>query len=212
MFNRKEYMKQYRLLHKEEIRIKKNLYMKNYRKTHKKECNERDRLYRLNHKNQIKAYKENHKEELKEYNKQYDKKYYQEHKEKILNQVTKYQNNKLKTDINYKIIQRLRKRVWAVLKENSKSESTLKLLGCSVEELKQHLEKQFKPGMYWDNYGTGWNDRGMKQWHIDHIIPCASFDLSKAEEQLKCFNYINLQPLWAKENFEKHDKILKGVK
>jgi hypothetical protein len=55
--------------------------------------------------------------------------------------------------------------------------------------------------MTWDNYGL---------WHIDHIRPCNSFDLSKAEEQAKCFNYINLQPLWAIENLEKSDKILTG--
>lgn len=73
------------------------------------------------------------------------------------------------------------------------------MIGCSIEELKQYLEKQFKEGMTWDNYG---------EWHIDHIIPCAAFDLTKEEEQLKCFNYTNLQPLWAEENEKKGDKII----
>jgi desulfoferrodoxin (superoxide reductase-like protein) len=63
------------------------------------------------------------------------------------------------------------------------------------------LEKQFKLGMNWDNYGRS-------GWHIDHIKPCASFDLTKKEEQLKCFHYTNLQPLWARENLIKSDKIL----
>jgi len=70
----------------------------------------------------------------------------------------------------------------------------MKLVGCSIDFLKQHLENKFKPGMSWKNYG---------KWHIDHIRPCASFDLRKPAEQKKCFHYSNLQPLWAKENLVK---------
>ncbi len=57
--------------------------------------------------------------------------------------------------------------------------------------------------MSWENYGKGDNGRGMQEWHIDHIKPCASFDLSKPEQQKLCFNYTNLQPLWAEENMKK---------
>ena len=70
----------------------------------------------------------------------------------------------------------------------------------SVDELKKHIEKQFKPGMNWSNHSV----RG---FHIDHIIPCASFDLTKEEEQKKCFHYTNLQPLWAEENLSKGAKV-----
>ena len=79
-----------------------------------------------------------------------------------------------------------------------KKDSTIELLGCSIDELKIHLQNQFKEGMTWQNHG---------EWHIDHIIPCAAFDLSKKENCLKCFNYKNLQPLWAHENLSKSDKI-----
>lgn len=72
-------------------------------------------------------------------------------------------------------------------------------MGCSTETLKLHLEKQFKPGMTWGNHGV-------KGWHIDHIKPCASFDLTKPDDQLKCFHYTNLQPLWWHENLSKGDK------
>ena len=89
------------------------------------------------------------------------------------------------------------------MKNNQKSGHTTDLLGCSIKQLKEHLEKQFKSGMFFSNYG---------KWHIDHIKPCASFDLSKPEEQKKCSHYTNLQPLWAKENLEKGRKLLKGVK
>jgi len=67
-----------------------------------------------------------------------------------------------------------------------------------MPELRLHLERQFKDGISWDNYG---------EWHIDHIRPCAKFDLSKPEEQRACFHYTNLQPLWEKENVSKGARI-----
>ena len=80
---------------------------------------------------------------------------------------------------------------------NVKSASTIKLLGCTIEEFKIHLEKQFKPGMNWSNYG---------EWHVDHIQPCITFDLSKKLEQSKCFHYTNLRPLWKLENLNRPRK------
>jgi hypothetical protein len=74
---------------------------------------------------------------------------------------------------------------------------TMELTGCSKEYLHRHLEMQFTDGMNWDNYG---------EWHIDHIHPCASFDLENPEEQRKCFHYTNLQPLWAIDNIKKGAK------
>ena len=71
-------------------------------------------------------------------------------------------------------------------------------MGCTTDELVAHLEKQFTPGMTWDN----WAYRG---WHIDHIRPCASFDLADPEQQRECFHYTNLQPLWAVDNMRKSD-------
>lgn len=77
----------------------------------------------------------------------------------------------------------------------------MEMLGCSVEDLKTKLEAQFQSGMSWDNYGrTG--------WHIDHIRPCASFDLSDPMQQAECFHYTNLQPLWALDNMKKGSTYL----
>lgn len=143
--------------------------------------------------------------------------YYQNNKESCLNyqkeysklhkiELNQYFKKRRKKDINYKLKANLRTRIKSVLSSNSKSTSTLKLLGCNIEELKKYFESRFLPGMNWLNHGNGWNGRGRKEWHIDHIKPCASFDLSKSEEQKKCFHYTNLQPLWAKDNLEKHDK------
>jgi hypothetical protein len=69
-----------------------------------------------------------------------------------------------------------------------------------LDQLVKHLEKQFKNGMTWEN-------RGFNGWHIDHIIPISSFDLTDIEQQKICFHYSNLQPLWAKENILKSNKI-----
>jgi endogenous inhibitor of DNA gyrase (YacG/DUF329 family) len=134
-----------------------------------------------------------------EYRKNYMKKYYQEHKTEMNECNKKNHKNRLKTDIKFKVTHNLRTRIWSALKGISKYTYTEELIGCSIKQLKQHLESKFTEGMSWDNYD---------KWEIDHIRPCTSFDLRKPEEQLKCFNYINLQPLWMHDNRIKKDKLL----
>lgn len=153
------------------------------------------------------------------------KKYYSKHREQRLKKVKEYslansykiqkyqkeyrelhkveRNEYLKrrrfTSPSFKLLTYLRNRLNSVVASRYKSLSSLQLMGCSIEVLRDHLEKQFTPGMSWSNYG---------KWHIDHIKPCASFDLTKSEEQQKCFHYTNLQPLWALENLKKGSKVL----
>jgi hypothetical protein len=92
-----------------------------------------------------------------------------------------------------------RNRIRAAIKNQWKAESSLCLTGCkSWHEVKNHLESKFEKGMSWENMG---------EWHIDHIKPCSSFDLTDPEEQKRCFHYTNLQPLWAKDNLSKSDKV-----
>lgn len=110
-----------------------------------------------------------------------------------------YEKTKRLNDPSFKIAKSIRCRVRKILLGTRKYKSTLDLLGCSFEELKLHLELQFTSGMSWNNYG---------EWHIDHIRPCASFDLSNIEDQKICFNYKNLQPLWAEDNLRKGAKII----
>jgi hypothetical protein len=105
-----------------------------------------------------------------------------------------WESNRKKTDKTYRIIHSIRNRIRIAIKKNVKHGKSLELLGCSINFLKSFLSKKFKPNMTWNNWG---------KWHIDHIKPCASFDLSNPEEQKKCFHYSNLQPLWAKENLSK---------
>jgi hypothetical protein len=93
----------------------------------------------------------------------------------------------------------LRGRLYKALKGGTKSAPTLQLLGCSVAYLRAHLETRFRPGMTWENYGA--------VWEIDHVLPCAKFDLTDAAQQRACFHFSNLQPLFALENRQKGAKI-----
>ncbi len=109
---------------------------------------------------------------------------------------------KEKRDSNpvYRMKLNMRRRCLCALKGQYKFKTTYKLIGCSVEELRIHLESKFLDGMNWDNYG-------MYGWHVDHIIPVSSFDLSTEEGQKQAFHYTNLQPLWAKDNLSKSAKL-----
>lgn len=100
-----------------------------------------------------------------------------------------------KNDINYKLAMSLRNRMRIAIKGNQKVGSAVKDLGCSVNELKKYLESKFTDGMTWDNWG---------EWHIDHIKPLSSFDLSEKYQYLQATHYTNLQPLWAKDNLVKN--------
>jgi len=187
---RLEYSRLYYLNNKESFKINSNTY----RIKNKETIAKRTKFWYFKNLKTIAAYK--HKWYLK--NKlrilKMRKIYESEHK----NEINKYNQNRRKININYRIAHNLRNRVLKVLKGINKSESTINLIGCSINLLKLHLQSKFRPGMSFKNYG---------KWHIDHIRPCASFDLSKPAEQKKCFHYTNLQPLWAKDNREKGDKI-----
>lgn len=145
--------------------------------------------------------------------KEYNKKMYQKHKDKKDKSRKAYNQSpegikkrkdywiKKTKDPSFRMAARLRNRIRKILKHKNinKIDKSFKLIGCSREDLKIYLESKFKDGMSWENYN---------KWHIDHIIPCSSFDLTKEEEQRKCFHYTNLQPLWASDNIRKSNKIL----
>jgi len=109
--------------------------------------------------------------------------------------------NSYKNNTNERIRHNIRQRVKSALraKNSRKCNKLYDLMGCDIKYLKSYLESLFKEGMSWENYG---------EWHIDHITPCASFDLTILDNQKKCFHYTNLQPLWAFDNLSKGCKIL----
>lgn len=93
--------------------------------------------------------------------------------------------------------------IWHSLKANKNGRRWETLIGYTLDDLKQHLENQFKDGMSWSNYG-------FYGWHIDHIIPVSSFNYSSFEDEdfKKCWSLSNLQPLWAFDNLSKGNKII----
>jgi len=107
---------------------------------------------------------------------------------------------KKRSTVSGRVEENLRDRLRSALRGVAKASTTKGLLGCTVGELRKHLSAQFTEGMTWDNYGH----RG---WHIDHIKPCACFDLGEADQQRECFHYTNLQPLWATDNLRKGAKF-----
>lgn len=113
-----------------------------------------------------------------------------DNKEALRIKARDYRRKRKVNDLDFRILCNLQSRLWFAMNasKGTKSFRTIELVGCTILELKSHLEKQFKNGMTWDNYGD---------WHIDHRLPCASFDLTSLEQQKKCFHYTNLQPLWA---------------
>jgi hypothetical protein len=141
----------------------------------------------------IKAWREVNKDKIKVQTKNYC----ETNKDKI----KIYTNNKFKTDIQYKLGKNLRSRLRNAIQGNYKVGSAVKDLGCTIDELKTYLESKFKLSMTWDNYGY-------YGWHIDHIKPLASFDLTNRQQLLEACHYTNLQPLWANENLTKSDKII----
>jgi hypothetical protein len=104
-------------------------------------------------------------------------------------------------DPGFKIQNNLRNRFKDLMKTTQKggTKNTSSLLGCSTKQLAKHLESQFKRGITWENYGT--------EWHVDHIIPCASFDHSDPRQVAQCWHWTNLRPLRADENLKKGASI-----
>jgi hypothetical protein len=112
-----------------------------------------------------------------------------------------WEHNKYNFDLNHKLKSNIRCRINSMLKKQKvyKNNSTLKYLGCTLYEYKNHIEKQLKKEWTWDNHGI--------LWEVDHIIPCSSFDLNIEKNIFICFNYKNTQPLCKSENRSKKNKI-----
>ena len=167
---------------------------KDYYEQNKQEVLDRNKQYRDANKDKIAETSKKYVAENKDRIAAYKKEWKEKNRDHVNAWTRKRDKERRKTDINYKIKGNLRGRLYKAVKGLAKSDTTLKLLGCDIEHLKTQLESSFTDGMSWDNYG---------EWHIDHIAPCASFDLSNSEEQEECFHYTNLQPLWAEDNLKK---------
>lgn len=169
-------------------------YIKVWAEQHKEDLQSYGKAWRESHKEKLKQYRIDNKERSSKYNQEY----HQSHKTKRSKQRLDW-HHRNKNNPQYKISRLLRSRLRFALNGIAKSQPTIALLGCDLPTLISHIESQFTEGMNWDNHGV-------HGWHLDHVKPCASFDLTKPEEQLECFNYKNLQPLWARDNLVKGSK------
>lgn len=139
--------------------------------------------------------------ECKECASKWRKNNYQKNREKVIKQTNQYKKDRMKVDPAFKMERLMRSRIYDAFKRQGKkkNERTMKYLGCTKSFLKEWIESQFTEEMTHENYG--------EYWHIDHVKPCSSFDLSKEEEISECFNWRNLQPLKGEENLSKSNKI-----
>jgi hypothetical protein len=175
---------------------------KKYREENKDKELKRHKKYREENKEILKIkYYELHKEyrqNNKDYFKQYNKNYYENNLEKIIKYKVEYNKEKRHSNPLYNLTCNIRGRIstFLKLKNISKNNKTFGIVGCTPELLKEHLEQKFKDNMSWENYG---------EWHIDHIIPLSS---AKTDDEVyKLCHYTNLQPLWAKDNLRKSNKL-----
>ena len=152
----------------------------------------------------MKEYREENHEKLLKQAKEYKKinadsvnKKAKEYKKKNIEKVRHWRKEYYKRNKNNpQLVLRnnLSRRISKALKGISRSQKTMELLGCDIKTFLTHIENKFTSDMSWDNYG---------KWHIDHIKPCAMFDLSDPIQQKQCFHYTNMQPLWQKDNCSK---------
>jgi len=186
-------------------------YFQKWRDEHKDEIKAHNEAYYSKHKDKLnkKRVAKANLEPTK--TKAYKKAWYEANRKKILaNKKKRYENNReeiIQREMKYrennplaKLRHILRSRFKRALNGNYKNGSAIRDLGCSIEFLKSYLENKFAIGMSWENYG---------EWHIDHIMPLASFDLTDRDQVKQACHYTNLQPLWAEDNLKKGTSIPK---
>jgi hypothetical protein len=164
--------------------------------------NERTRLYKRTHRKEISQYNKKYKSEIKDEIKQYNHDYSIANRKEIQKRQTKQHGERKKIDVNYKISLTLRSRLNKLF-DGEKHLHTLELLGCSLDFLKIWFEFLFDENMTFENHGS--------YWHIDHVIPCAIFNISEDEEQQRCFHWTNLRPLEKIDNLVKNDNLTKDI-
>jgi hypothetical protein len=174
-------------------------YSSKYYMDNKDSILEKSNEYNKNNRERINLNRKKSHFENREIENERSRKYRKENKEKINIYKNKYEKQRRLNDPAYKLQDNIRKKIYKSIFKNYNSSSIKEILGCSVEELKRHLESQFQPGMTWENHG-------LYGWHIDHRVPLASFDLTDRKQLLEVWNYSNLQPLWAEENLKKGKK------
>lgn len=195
----KEEYKKVRNFRTEEYRSYRRKYRKLHRKRFKEKVLKYESIQRDRDREKLNYRARDFYNENKDKCRSKNRRYLKLNSDKVNSRRRKYSSNP-----QYRIRQNLSSRIrrFSINKVRFNA-STMKLLGCSLQYFIEHLESLFDTGMSWDNYGyTG--------WHIDHIMPCSSFDLTNESHRRRCFHFSNLRPLWASDNLSKLDKIITG--
>lgn len=178
------------------------VYRRKYYSKNKEIILDQNKSYRIRNKEKVaesrKIYAKNNSRYISMYKKEYAKK----NKVKINEYHRLYRNKRRLTDIKFHLTEMLRTRLNHAVRRKTKLGSSIKDMGCTIEELKKYIESKFVKGMNWSNRG---------KWHLDHIFPISKFDLTNRKQFLKAVHYTNLQPLWAKDNRKKSDSIDQAV-
>ncbi len=213
LVKQKAYKKRYREANRELLRAKgKEYYQKN-----KDIITERMAKYKATHMDEFRKYqmeyRRNRRETDSEYKARLDEIAYRSHKKRYIHRPRKQRLNcdeiknrrkaryeKNKQNSIWRLCRNIKRVVSYALKSNKQGRRTFEILGYTAIELKCHLESQFTEGMSWSNYG---------KWHIDHIIPISFFEFTSPDdvEFKMCWRLENLQPLWAKDNMAKNNKL-----
>lgn len=106
-----------------------------------------------------------------------------------------YQRTRNARNLTARLFRNVNRAILASLRGEYKSESTIRLLGCTIKEFKKHLESQFQPGMTWENYGNGEN-----RWNIDHLIPTSWINAYDADHLRLVSHRWNMRPMWSQDN------------
>jgi hypothetical protein len=192
------------------VQAHKELYKtsdKKYKLLHPEKVKEHQRNWKQKNREHIRQYQQKHRKNNPEMYKQYDKTKLEKHGEVIKKKRKESNQLRMKTDSQYHLAKVCRNRVRAAVlnQKTTKSAKTLELLGCTLEQLKIYLESKFYPNKITGEMMT-WDNHSKFGWHIDHIKPVDSFDLTNPDQQKVCFNWSNLQPLWWDENLSKGSK------
>lgn len=180
------------------------LYDREYKKKNRERIRERDKIYYYKDIEKARAKRRYYSNKDIEKTRAKRKIYRDNNRERIRAWKRKYEA-KQKTIPEIKLVLNMRSRISGIISRNHKNKQakTIELLGCNGIFLRKYIQKRFKKGMSWDNYG---------KWHIDHITPIDYFikkcNFNSLQVQKKCFNYKNLQPMWAEDNLIKGAKLI----
>ena len=153
-------------------------------------------------KTRMKRWRAESQEKIKNYNKEYRTNHREQIREQRREYMRKYSKKRCVVDLVFRLNKTIRSAVGDSLRGNKKGARWEKICGYTLEKLRKHLERQFIDDMSWSNYGRD-------GWVIDHKIPISVFNFTKPnhEDFKKCWALSNLQPMWAKENIIKSDKL-----